>query len=88
MPKPNDDSDKDNQPHILVDDVIHNTQEPNKYLSVLPRLQRKNCVIGSKQCCDIMSQIDSKHPEKYAHHMLFMFYLFRNETSYVLMADT
>ena len=42
MPKPNDDSDKDNQPDILVDDVIHNTQEPNKYLSFLPRLQRKN----------------------------------------------
>ena len=39
MPKPNDDSAKDNQLDILVDDLIHN--------------------IGSKQCCDIMSQIET-----------------------------
>ena len=36
MPKPNDDSANDNQPDILVDDLIHNTQEPNNYPSVLP----------------------------------------------------
>ena len=38
MPKPNDDSANDNQPDILIDDLIHNIQEPNNYPSVLPPL--------------------------------------------------
>ena len=35
MPKPNDDSANDNQPDILVDDLIHNTQKPSNYPSSL-----------------------------------------------------
>ena len=39
--KPNNDSANDNQPDILVDDIIHNTQEPSNYPSVLPLMSSK-----------------------------------------------
>ena len=44
LTKPSDDSANDNQPDILVDDLIQNTQEPNNYPSSYHLcLQRKNC---------------------------------------------
>ena len=90
IPKPNNDSANDNKPDILVYDLIHNTQEPNNYPSVLPLMSSKEKLKCRRIKAVLRYHVPNlhKHPEKYARHMLFMFYLFRNETSYVLMAHT
>ena len=72
----------DNQPEILTDDLIFINQEGRLLPKTIPLMSSKEKL----QCRKVKAVLRyhtpnrEKHPEKYAHHVLFMFYPFRKES--------
>ena len=78
-PKP---IDNDNQPEELKDEVIERNHSPSPYPKVITLM-----FSGQKLKCRSTEAVlryhvpnKNKHFEKYAHHVLFMFYPFRDES--------
>lgn len=83
--KTNDHSENDNQPTVLVDDIIEENHNPNMYPSVLPLMSSKEKLKCRRVKSVLRYHVPNRHkkPEEYAHHMLFMFFPFRDESTLV-----
>ena len=74
--------DNDYQPEILVDDLIENNHAPDiHYPSSIPIMPANEKL----KCCKVPYVLkyhapnQHTHPGEYAHHLLFMYFPFRNE---------
>ena len=81
LPKKSDDSINDSQPIVLQESLSEENQTTCNYPATLPLMNSKE-----KLKCRLVKAISRyylpnrhKDPEKYAHHILFMFSPFRNE---------
>ena len=81
MPRPNVDLLNDNQPDILVEDLIQTATETSNFPAVLPLMSSKEKLKCRKTKVVLRYHVPNrnKYPERYAHHILFMFYPFRTE---------
>ena len=75
------DEENDNQPIILNDELMeeHNTCT---YPSAVPLMSSKEKLKCRKFRAVLRYHVPNQHkyPEKYAHHLLFMYYPFRSES--------
>ena len=87
MSKPNA---SDNQLDFFVDDLIHNTQEPNNYPSVLPHVFKGKIEVSEGQSSFAISRL--KLTQSILKNMPITCYLCfihsETKTSYVLMDHT
>ena len=79
---PSKSKDNDYQPQILVDDLIENNHASDiHYPSSIPIMSANEKL----KCCKVPYVLkyhvpnQHTHPEEYAHHLLFMYFPFRNE---------
>ena len=81
-PRKTEDEENDNQPEILNEDVLEDNHNLCNYPSTIPLMSSKEKL----KCRNVKSVLRyhvpnrHKNPEKYAHHILFMFYPFRDES--------
>ena len=78
---PSKSKDNDYQPQILVDDLIENNHASDiHYPSSIPIMSANEKL----KCCKVPYVLKYQpnqhtHPGEYAHHLLFMYFPFRNE---------
>ena len=71
------------QPEELIDQVIERNHSPSPYPKVIPLMSSKEKLKCRQTEVVLRYHVPNKdmYSEKYAHHLLFMFYPFRNETA-------
>ena len=81
MPKVTDDLVNDSQPTVLQESVLEGNQAGCSYPSKISLMISKESLKCRKVKCVLRYYVPNQHkyPEKYAHHLLFMFYPFRSE---------
>ena len=79
--KVNDDNKNDSQPEVLQDDMLENNNTVSTLPDNVPLMSSKEKLKCRKVKSVLRYHVPHKYkyPEKYAHHLLFMFYPFRNE---------
>ena len=83
-PKPKDGEENDNQPEVLDGD----TMDKNNNICLLPKTIPLMSSKEIRQCQKVKSVLryhvpsQNKYPERYAHHLLFMFFPFRKESEH------
>ena len=79
--KPYDDMTNDFQQEVLIDEVIEVNHPNIGYPVTIPLMSSEEKLKCRKVKCVLRYHVPNRHihPEKYSHHMLFMFYPFRNE---------
>ena len=88
-PKPKDDQVNDNQPEVLNEEVMDENNNSCLLPKTIPLMSSKEKL----QCRKVKSVLryhvpnQNKYPERYAHHLLFMFFPFRKESE-LLNDDT
>ena len=80
-PKPRDDTVNDCQPEVLIDELVEVNHNVNNYPTSIPLMNSKEKLKCRKVKNVLRYHVPNRHrkPEKYSHHMLFMFYPFRKE---------
>ena len=79
-------NDNENQPDVLEDELIEQNHNICSYPSTLPLMSNNNEKLKCRKVRAILRYHvpnQNKRPEEYAHHLLFMYYPFRNEEEYV-----
>ena len=81
-PKKTEDEENDNQPEILNENVLEDNHNLCKYPSTIPLMSSKEKLKCRKVKSFLRYHVPNrnKNPEKHAHHILFMFYPFRDES--------
>ena len=81
LPKDSNNSVNDSQPTVLKDLLLESTPSACNYPSTIPLMNSKEKLKCRQVKAVLQYYIPNRHkyPEKYAHHLLFMFYPFRNE---------
>lgn len=71
----------DCQPTILIESNLEDNHVPCAYPAVIPLMSSKDKLKCRKVKAVLRYHVpnENKYPERYAHHLLFMFYPFRNE---------
>ena len=72
----------DNQPDVLEDKLVEDNHEICSYPATLPLMSRNNEKLKCRKVKAILRYHvpnQNKRPDEYAHHLLFMYYPFRNE---------
>ena len=71
----------DGQPTILQEDLLENNHSSCNYSATIPLMSAKENLKCRKVKAVLRYHVPNrqKYPEKYAHHLLFMYYPFRNE---------
>ena len=80
--EPSKSKDNDYQPEILVDGLIENNPASDiRYPFSIPIISANEKLKCSKVPCVLTYYVPNQHthPEEYAHHLLFMYFPFRNE---------
>ena len=81
-PRKTEDEENDNQPEILNENVLEDNHNLCNYPSIIPLMSSKEKLKCRKVKSVLRYHVPNRHknPEKYAHHILFMFYPFRDES--------
>ncbi|XP_066911415.1 uncharacterized protein [Clytia hemisphaerica] len=71
----------DNQPNVLDDSVVEENHVENTLPKKIPLMNSKECLRCRKARKVLRTYTPNRHlyPEKYAHHLLMLFYPFRKE---------
>ena len=79
--KDDDDGDNDNQPNVLNDELMESGESDCPFPHVLPLMNSKDKLKCRKIRAVLRYHVPNRHkfPEKYSHHLLFMYYPFRSE---------
>ena len=81
LPKNSNDSVNDSQPTVLQELLLEVNHSACNYPSTIPLMNSKEKLKCRQVKAVLRYHVPNRHkfPEKYAHHLLFMFYPFRNE---------
>ena len=81
-PRKTEDEENDNQPEILNENVLEDNHNLCNYPCTIPLMSSKEKLKCRKVKSVLRYHVPNRHknPEKYAHHILFMFYPFRDES--------
>ena len=81
LPKNIKDSGNDNQPTVLQEIILETNHMACNYPSTIPLMNSKEKLKCRQVKAVLRYHVPNRNrfPEKYAHHLLFMFYPFRNE---------
>ena len=73
--------DNDNQPNLLNDELMESNESSCPFPPVLPLMNSKEKLKCRKIRSVLRYHVPNKHkfPEKYSHHLLFMYNPFRSE---------
>ncbi|XP_066912801.1 uncharacterized protein [Clytia hemisphaerica] len=76
-----DNKENDCQPNELVDDLVESNHPTNGYPNIVPLLSSRDKLKCRKVplVLRLHEPNRNKHPEDYAHHLLMLYYPFRNE---------
>ena len=80
---PRSENENDNQPEIFQEILIEENHSPCGYPSPIPLMSLKKEKIKCRKVKAVLRyHVPNRHkkPEQYAHHLLFMFFPFRNES--------
>ena len=72
----------DYQPEIVNDEMMEGNEKQYPYPAKIPLMNSKNKLKCRKRRAILRFHVPNRHkdPEKYAHHILFMYYPFRAES--------
>ena len=83
VPGKNLESENDNQPEIFQEIIIEENHSPCGYPSSIPLMSSNKEKLKCRKVRAVLRyHVPNRHkkPEQYAHHLLFMFFPFRNES--------
>ena len=83
LPSQKDVIENDNQPEVLEDQVVEENHNSCNHPAKLPLMSNKKEILKCRKVKAVLRyHVPNQHkrPEEFAHHILFMYYPFRNET--------